>query len=197
MTGKLAGFLGLMLLAAVPALAETTAPYAGWQSRDIKALSAQQIDDLRAGRGMSLALAAELNGYPGPRHVLDLGAELDLSAAQRRAFEALFDEMQGEAQRLGAAILEQEAALDHAFRSGRAADSGLRDRLARLAALQGELRYTHLRTHLRALDLLTRQQVAQYNALRGYAGEAGGEPAAGRDSHGGHGSHGGASHSVQ
>ncbi len=41
------------------------APYAGFQDRPIKALSQQQIDDLQAGRGMGLALAAELNGYPG------------------------------------------------------------------------------------------------------------------------------------
>ena len=47
--------------------------YASMQSRDIKALSASDIEGLRAGRGMSLALAAELNGYPGPLHVLELG----------------------------------------------------------------------------------------------------------------------------
>lgn len=41
-------------------------PYAGMQSRPIKALSDKQVSDLRAGRGMGLALAAELNGYLGP-----------------------------------------------------------------------------------------------------------------------------------
>lgn len=40
--------------------------YAGLQQRAIKALSDQQKADLRAGRGMGLALPAELNGYPGP-----------------------------------------------------------------------------------------------------------------------------------
>lgn len=189
MRNGFAGLFGLAVLAAatLPAGAETAppaapGPYAGWQTRDIKALSPQQVDDLRAGRGMSLALAAELNGYPGPRHVLDLGEALELSAEQRAAFEDLFREMQGEAQRLGAAILKQEAALDHAFGSGQAEDAGLRERLAALGALQGELRYTHLRTHLTAQALLTPQQVAQYNALRGYAGDAGGDAA-----HGGHG----------
>src|SRR5581483_11779332 len=44
------------------------APYAGLQHRAVKALSDQQLADLRAGRGMGLALAAELNGYPGPIH---------------------------------------------------------------------------------------------------------------------------------
>ena len=172
--------LGALVVAGAAA-ADTASPYAGWQARDIKALSAQQIDDLRAGRGQSLALAAELNGYPGPRHVLDLGADLGLTAAQRTAFEALFRAMQAEAQRLGAEILAEEAAIDHAFRSGRAEEAELRGRLARLGALQGELRFAHLRSHLAARALLSPAQVAQYNAQRGYAvdGEA---PA-----HGGHG----------
>ena len=46
-------------------------PYAGLETRTIKALSEQQIADLRAGRGMALALAAEVNGYPGPLHVIE------------------------------------------------------------------------------------------------------------------------------
>ena len=41
-------------------------PYAGLEQRAVKALSEQQIADLRAGRGMGLALPAELNGYPRP-----------------------------------------------------------------------------------------------------------------------------------
>lgn len=41
-------------------------PYAGFQQRPVKALSEQQVADLRAGRGMGYVLAAELNGYPGP-----------------------------------------------------------------------------------------------------------------------------------
>src|SRR5256885_6759518 len=59
-------------------------PYAGLENRATKALSEQQLVDLRAGRGMGLALAAELNGYPGPLHVLELGEQLMLSAEQRQ-----------------------------------------------------------------------------------------------------------------
>jgi hypothetical protein len=57
-------------------------PYAGLEKRAIKALSDAQIADLRAGRGMDLALPAELNGYPGPVHVLELGDRLGLDAEQ-------------------------------------------------------------------------------------------------------------------
>lgn len=48
-----------------------TKPYAGQQERMIKALSTSEIDGLKKGKGMGLAKAAELNHYPGPRHVLD------------------------------------------------------------------------------------------------------------------------------
>jgi Spy/CpxP family protein refolding chaperone len=157
-------------LAASAAAANTPSPYAGWQVRDIKALSPEEIDDLRAGRGMSLALAAELNGYPGPRHVLDLGAELAVSDDQRRALERLFTEMQSAAQDLGAGILRQEAALDAAFQRGDLDEAELQRHLAALETLRGELRFVHLRAHLATKALLSGDQVARYNELRGYAG---------------------------
>ncbi len=54
----------MFLLGSTAASAQT--PYAGMQSRQVKALLNQQIADLRAALGMGLALAAELNGFPGP-----------------------------------------------------------------------------------------------------------------------------------
>jgi len=166
------------------AAADTQAPYAGWQERGIKALSPQQIDDLRKGRGMSLALPAELNGYPGPRHALDLGDDLALSAEQRAALEALFAEMQSAAQELGAEILQRESALDMAFLHGGLGEAELQRDLAALAALQGELRFVHLRAHLAARALMSEDQVARYNALRGYGSTA-------MPDHGGASGHGG------
>ncbi|MGY4293521.1 hypothetical protein ACVWXN_001616 [Bradyrhizobium sp. i1.4.4] len=70
--------------------AQSSQPYAGLEQRPIKALSHQQIDDLQTGRGMGLALAAELNGYPGPSHVLELGDRLDLTPDQRIRVQGLF-----------------------------------------------------------------------------------------------------------
>ena len=55
----------LLLVSPGAALAQSQKPYAGLEQRPVKALSEQQIADLRTGRGMSLALAAELNGYTG------------------------------------------------------------------------------------------------------------------------------------
>src|SRR5262249_11854614 len=95
--------------------AQSPQPYAGLQERGIKALSDQQVADLRAGRGMGLALAAELNGYPGPAHVLELGDRLDLSVEQRAKVEQLFAAMKAEAVPLGETLISQEAALDRDF----------------------------------------------------------------------------------
>lgn len=144
------------------------APYAGLQKRDIKALSEQQIADLRAGRGMSLALPAELNGYPGPAHSLELADPLRLSPEQRSKTQVLFDKMQQEAKALGEEVIVAERELDHLFKDKRVAPENLASATAKAAAAQGRLRESHLRYHLAMMEVLTPDQVAQYNRLRGY-----------------------------
>ena len=104
---------GMLLLVTTAALSQT--PYTGMQTRSIKALSEQQVADLGAGRGMGLALAAELNGYPGPAHVLELADKLDLSQEQRASIQRLFASMKAEAVPIGAKLIEQEADLDKQF----------------------------------------------------------------------------------
>src|SRR5882724_10639639 len=94
--------IGMIALASTAAWAQSS--YAGMQTRSIKALSAQQIDDLTAGRGMGLALAAELNGYPGPSHVLELSEKLALSPAQRERVQKLFESMKAESTPIGARL---------------------------------------------------------------------------------------------
>src|SRR5205807_4645347 len=120
-------------------------PYAGMQTRSIKALSDQQIADLKSGRGMGLALAAELNGYPGPVHVLELVDKLNLSADQRASVQRLFDSMKAEALPLGAKLLEQEADLDKQFATHTVTPDSLKASTAAVAATQGALRETHLK----------------------------------------------------
>jgi hypothetical protein len=95
------GVLAFVATAGIPlmmgeAAAQSSRPYAGMQARAIKALSAEQIADLKAGRGLSLALAAELNGYPGLRHVLELVEQLGLTDQQRADVQRLFDDMTAE-----------------------------------------------------------------------------------------------------
>jgi Spy/CpxP family protein refolding chaperone len=164
------------------------APYAGWDGRAIKALSAGQIDDLQSGRGMGLALAAELNGYPGPRHVLDLADQLDLTAAQRAETQRLFDAMQAQAIVLGSQVIAGEAALDQLFASGTASDAATLAAAIEVGRLQGALRGHHLRYHVAMREVLSPHQVMRYQQLRGYAADG----AHGHDGHGGRGDMGGA-----
>jgi Spy/CpxP family protein refolding chaperone len=101
---------------AQPSGAPTT-PYAGFQKREIKALSPEQTADLRAGRGMGLALAAEMNGHPGPMHVLEHAERLQLTVAQRQTMEALMQGMRRDAIAAGEALIAAEAELDRLFAS--------------------------------------------------------------------------------
>src|SRR3954464_14526258 len=98
----------LLTLAHGDAIAQSQQPYAGLQSRSVKALSEAQIADLRAGRGMTLALAAELNGYPGPLHVIELADALALTPEQRTRMQALYAAMKTEAIGLGEQLIVQE-----------------------------------------------------------------------------------------
>jgi Spy/CpxP family protein refolding chaperone len=144
-------------------------PYAGMEHRAVKALSEQQIEDLKAGRGMGLALPAELNGYPGPAHVLELADALRLSDDQRARTKALFEAMKAEAIPIGERIISDETMLDHLFAGRAATRAELEAAVARIASAQGDLRAAHLRYHLAMTEVLTAGQIARYSELRGYA----------------------------
>lgn len=165
----LSASIGLSLFASA-AIAQS--PYAGMQARPIKALSEQQVADLKAGRGMGLALPAELNGYPGPAHVLELADQLALSADQRARVQRLFESMKAEAVPLGAQLLDQEAALDRQFADRSITPETLKDLTAQIGVTQGELRDTHLKYHLQTAQILTHDQMQRYSMLRGYGSPA-------------------------
>jgi hypothetical protein len=160
--------LVLLALAAGPSFAESAQPYAGLEGRPIKALSEQQIADLRAGRGMGLALAAELNGYPGPMHVLELADALDLSGQQRAKMQELFAAMKAEAIPLGERLIAQEADLDNAFASKTITAASLAASTEAIGATHAALRRTHLKYHLFAIEVLAPAQLQRYAELRGY-----------------------------
>jgi len=147
-------------------------PYAGLQVRDIKALSPEEIAQLRAGEGMGLALAAELNGYPGPRHVLDLGTKLGLTDEQRVRIQQLFDVMKAEAIPLGQKLIAAERDLNAAFADRTITPERLQAATAAIGELQGKLRDTHLKYHLATAALLTPDQIHRYTELRGYTAVA-------------------------
>ena len=167
--------LALALVAVVsPALGQQS-PYVEYQGRPIKALSAELVVAYLAGDGMGFALAAELNGYPGPRHVLQLADSLSLDATQHAEVAAIFDRMRAHAQVLGAAVVAQEQTLDSLFAEGTITAERLKSLLADIATLQGQLRAAHLAAHLTLLDVLSQHQIQEYQRLRGYAAQGQGQ----------------------
>jgi hypothetical protein len=165
--------VGSLLLAAAAGAQEHhhVSPYAGETGRAIKSLSAEDIAELRRGGGWGLARAAELNGVPGPAHLLELKDEIPLDAGQIAALEALFAAMQGDAIAVGEELIALETALDRAFRERTITAAKLLELTTRIGATQARLRYIHLAAHLQTPALLSEAQIARYNALRGYAAE--------------------------
>jgi hypothetical protein len=174
---RLTTLLALMVLLAgcamapAPATRDPAQPYAGLEQRPIKALAPERVADLLAGRGATYALAAELNSYPGPRHVLDLAAELALTPEQKRAAEEAYAAMEAEAKQLGQQLVEREAALDRAFAGGATTADEVARLVGEAAATEGQLRAVHLRTHVAMKVVLTPERVTRYDRLRGYAGD--------------------------
>jgi hypothetical protein len=146
--------------------------------REIKALSDQEVVDLLEGAGMGYALAAELNSYPGPRHVLDLEGELSLTESQIEDVTRVLEEMNERARELGTRLVAAERDLDELFRTRSATGRAVEERVLAIAALEGEVRYVHLEAHLQTTALLTDEQILRYDMERGYSHD-----------HGAHGAH--------
>ena len=148
-------------------------PYQGQESRAIKALDPAEVEQLLRGEGLGLAKAAELNHYPGPRHVLDAAGELGLSPAQLAASQSAFALMRERAIAIGTTLLARERELDAGFASGRIDGETLGRLVTEIARLRGTLRTAHLQAHLEMKRILTAAQVNAYDRLRGYTAMAG------------------------
>ena len=144
-------------------------PYAGQQNRNIKALSPEQRESYLEGHGMGFAKAAELNHYPGPKHVIELSTELGLSEGQMGKIGAIFNEMQQEAKRLGEVIVNKEEQLDKLFNAVEMDQDKLQELIMSISDLNGKLRLTHLIAHVKMKSILTSDQIQRYDALRGYS----------------------------
>ena len=160
----------------VSTASDNHSPYAGQQHREIKSLSASEIEGYLQGKGMGFAKPAELNHYPGPLHVLELESEIKLDKKQLEATQELYEKMKARAMIIGKELVHEEQQLDKLFASGQVNDESLKQQINRIAKLRGELRFTHLATHLEQKKILTRHQVMKYDQLRGY-GKPGGHGA--------------------
>ena len=143
-------------------------PYAGQQQRAIKSLSADDIEELQRGGGWGLARAAELNGVPGPLHLLELKDQIPLSAEQVAEITGVYQQMKARATELGLQLIALEQELEHHFQNRTITDRILRGSLADISQVRQDLRYTHLSAHLVTPTILSEHQIRKYNGLRGY-----------------------------
>jgi len=145
--------------------------YAGEEKREIKSLSATDIEELQNGKGWGLAKAAELNGVPGPVHLLEMKEEIDLSAEQIEAIEYIYGKMKQEAVPLGLELIELERELNTQFANQTITNDLLRQILEKISQVHRQLRYVHLSTHLKTPGILKSEQITLYNKLRGYSSD--------------------------
>ena len=145
-----------------------TSKYVGQVNRTIKSLSPDDISELKRGGGWGLAKAAELNGVPGPVHLLELKDQIPLSTSQVSKITRIYEDMKGKATDLGLQLIALEQRLELHFEKRSITDSILRSSLEKISEVRKELRYTHLVSHLRTPDILSETQISKYNALRGY-----------------------------
>ena len=133
--------------------------YAGQAKLAIKSLSPDDIAELKRGGGWGLAKAAELNGVPGPAHLLKLKDEISLSDAQVSAITEIFEGMKVQAIKQGERLITLERELENHFRNRTITGSILRSSLEAIAETRMELRYIHLATHLRTPEILSPGQI--------------------------------------
>lgn len=142
--------------------------YIGEEKRPIKSLSEDDIEQLKHGKGWGLAKAAELNGMPGPSHVLQMKDKISLTKEQEEKVLALFEDMKSKAIPLGNELIELEKKLNDSFANKTITKELLNRQLDSIADVHQKLRYVHLVTHLMTPNILTPQQIKEYNRLRGY-----------------------------
>lgn len=163
--------LTIILSTPLGSLAQQT-PYTGQHTREIKALSPSDMQSYLTGQGMGLAKAAELNHYPGPKHVLELAKALKLTVEQRIQTQAIFDAMHQEAIQLGHQLIQAERHLDHLFSTQTVTEDALDGATRTIANYHGKLRHAHLRAHLAQRQVLNDDQLQHYDHLRGYTNPA-------------------------
>jgi hypothetical protein len=161
---------------------DLSSPYAGQENREIRTLSEEDIRQLQNGEGWGLAIAAELNGLPGPAHLLEMAdaGMIQFSVEQIDRIRSLHREMKAQATALGLSLIDQERELNRRFAAKDISQNELRRLLHEIAETTAELRYVHLATHLQTLPILNPHQIHTYNSIRGYSAgtsESGGETA--------------------
>ena len=167
--------LGVLLFFLIPFCAYSASEhshkskYVGEEKREIKSLSESDIEELENGKGWGFAKAAELNGVPGPIHLLEMKKEIRLSSEQIQKIEDIYQKMKKQAITLGLELIELERRLNNHFANRTITDNLLHELLGEIVQVRKKLRYAHLSAHLKTPDILSFEQITLYNQLRGYS----------------------------
>ena len=123
-------------------------------------------ESLEKSEGTGMALYADRNGYPGPKHILEMQDTLKLTDDQVKDISAIIDEMSENARAIGEQIIAKEQELESLFRLGKATESLTRQLTTDIGNLRGQLRAVHMIAHIQAKSILTKEQISTYMSLR-------------------------------
>ncbi len=158
-----------LILFSATSIIYAKSPYHGQEKRLIKSLSNDDVNQLENGKGWGFAKAAELNGVPGPLHILELKKEIKLSKKQEQKVKDIYSAMNEKAVILGKEFISLETQLDQEFKRKSITEERLKSILKQISEVRFRLRYTHMSAHLQAMPLLSDDQLKSYIRLRGYA----------------------------
>ena len=137
-------------------------------------VSAQEKEALLKGAGLGAGMIAMMNGYPGPKHVLEMGDELELTAAQRESIGTIYGKVKAESVKYGTELVEKDEELAALFASGSVSTDKVEKLSRDIGELQGRVRAEHLNAHVETFDALTpaqREMLAEMQGMHQGSGE--------------------------
>lgn len=132
----------------------------------LSGVSEQEKEMLLKGSGLGAGMIAMMNGYPGPKHVLEMGDELELTAAQRESIGTIYGKVKAESVKLGTELVEKDEALAALFTTGSVSTKDVEKRSREIGELQGRLRAAHLNAHVQTHAELTPAQLAKLPTMQ-------------------------------
>lgn len=140
----------------------------------LSGISEGEKEALLKGSGLGAGMIAMMNGYPGPKHVLEMGDELELTAEQREKIGSLFAERKASFVEMGQELVEKDERLTAMFASGSVNTRDVEKLSVEIGELQGKLRAGHLNAHVLTWEALTPAQRDKLASMQGmHHGEGG------------------------
>ncbi len=132
----------------------------------LSGVSEQEKEMLLKGGGLGAGMIAMTNGYPGPKHVLEMGDDLELTAAQRESIGTIYGKVKAESVKLGTELVEKDEALAALFTTGSVSTKDVEKRSREIGELQGRLRAAHLNAHVQTHAELTPAQLTKLPTMQ-------------------------------